>query len=393
MIYVKCKYVLENFYKLLIYKKTDDIMVGVNGKHKWNYNSTKNKERSCFMKRKSEQEIMVANIPEDIFTMDLKVIEDEKEAYLEEFRPKEYRKIKDFMITKKVLLLYSQAIARLEDGTNKEDYKEVCIKSTKGKQFKIHYMNHSSFRLGEMYITKEYVIYIVKKEFKKYYENYVQKTKHYSKPDRTIWNMVQYMVPNVEKNFECVDGNFAIFIKKPCEMYSLREILEYFEGGLKPEYVASILTRLYYFTCYMGLVEMNHNALMVDNLFFTPGREVEEGESYTIEDMRIVGVFGGWFFTTYLEEKLQGVPKEIYAIMPEECKNRGYSSFEVDELAIRTLAKELLGTEIKNTPEPFLDWVNNKKIARDAYEEFCNWKKVIISSFGAHRFVNMDVSI
>lgn len=345
------------------------------------------------MKRKSEQEIMVANRPEDIFTMDLKVIENEKEAYLEEFRPKEYRKIKDFMITKKVLLLYSQAIAILEDGENKEDYKEVCIKSTKGKQFKIHYMNHSSFRLGEMYITKEYVIYIVKKEFKKYYENYIEKTKHYSKPDRTIWNMVQYMVPNVEMNFECVDGNFAIFIKKPCEMYSLREILEYFKGGLKPEYVASILTRLYYFTCYMGLVEMNHNALMVDNLFFTPGREVEEGESYTIDDMRIVGVFGGWFFTTYFEEKLQGVPKEIYAIMPEECKNRGYSSFEVDELAIKTLAKELLGTEIKNTPKPFLDWVNNKKIAKDAYEEFCDWKKVIISSFGAHRFVNMDVSI
>lgn len=345
------------------------------------------------MKRKSEQEIMVANRPEDIFTMDLKVIENEKEAYLEEFKPKEYRKIKDFMITKKVLLLYSQAIASLENRKNTENYKEICIKSTKGKQFKIHYMNHSSFRLGEMYVTKDYVIYIVKKEFKKYYENYIQKTKYYSKPDKTIWNTVQYMVPNVEKNFECVDGNFAIFIKKPYEIYSLREILEYFEGGLKPEYVASILTRLYYFTCYMGLVEMNHNALMVDNLFFAPGREVEEGESYTIEDMRIVGVFGGWFFTTYLEEKIQGVPKEVYAIMPDECKKRGYSSFEVDELAIKALAKELLGTEINNMPKPFLDWVNNKKIARNAYEEFCDWKKVIISSFGAHRFVNMDISI
>lgn len=345
------------------------------------------------MKRKSEQEIMVANRPEDIFTMDLKVIENEKESYLEEFKPKEYRKIKDFIITKKVLLLYSQAIAILEDGENREGCNEICIKSIKGKQFKIHYMNHSSFRLGEMYITKEYVIYIVRKEFKKYYENYVQKTKHYSKPDKTIWNIVQYMVPNVEKNFECADGNFAIFIKKPCEMYSLREILEYFEGSLKPEYVSSILTRLYYFTCYMGLVEMNHNALMVDNLFFASGREVEEGESFTIEDMRIVGVFGGWFFTTYLEEKIQGVPKEVYEIMPDECKKKGYSSFEVDELAIKELAKELLGTKIENTPEPFLDWVNNKNIARDAYEEFCNWRKVIISSFGAHRFVNMDVSI
>lgn len=345
------------------------------------------------MKRKSEQEIMVASRPEDIFTMDLKVISEEKEAYLEAFKPKEYRKVKDFVITKRVQLLYSQAIAELEGSSQSKDCRVVCIKSITGKDYKIHYMNHSSFRLGEMYLTKEYVIYIVKCEYKKYYENYIEKTKHYSKPDKKVWEVVQYMVPNVVENFECADGNFAIFIKKPCDMYSLREILEYFDGKLKPEYVASILTRMYYFTCYIGLVEMNHNALTVDNLFFAPGREVEEGESYTVQDMRIVGVFGGWFFTTYLEEKMQGVPKEVYAIMPDECKKRGYSSFEVDELAIKSLAKELLGTELENTPEPFLNWVNSNKIARDAYEEFCNWRKVIKSSFGAVRFVNMDVSI
>lgn len=345
------------------------------------------------MKRKSEQEIMVANRPEDIFTMDLDVIAEEKEAYLEAFKPKEYRKIKDFVITKKVLLLYSQAIAKLEDSPKDQECKAVCIKSIKGEEYKIHYMNYSSFRLGEMYITKDYVIYIVKQEYKKYYENYIQKTRHYSKPDKKIWNMVEYMLPNVEKHFECEDGNFAIFVKKPCEIYSLREILEYFDGKLKPEYVASILTRLYYFTCYLGLVEMNHNALTVDNLFFAPGREVEEGESYTVHDMRIVGVFGGWFFTTYLEEKMMGVPKEVYEVMPNECKKRGYSSFEVDELAIKSLAKELLGTEIESVPKPFLDWLNTNKVARDAYEEFCNWKKVVKSSFGVVRFVNMDVSI
>ena len=136
---------------------------------------------------------MVASKPEDIFTMDLDVITEEKEAYLEAFKPKEYRKIKDFVITKKVLLLYSQAIAKLEDSPKGQDCKAVCIKSIKGEEYKIHYMNYSSFRLGEMYITKDYVIYIVKQEYKKYYENYIQKTKHYSKPDKKIWSMVEYM--------------------------------------------------------------------------------------------------------------------------------------------------------------------------------------------------------
>lgn len=346
------------------------------------------------MKRKSEQEIMAAEIPEDIFTMDLETIEKEKEDYIERFKPKEYRTIKNFVVTKRVLLLYGQAIAKLKSNEKwEEDYNQIYIKSIQGKEYKIRYINHSTFKLGEMYVTHQYIIYKVKGKYKKYYENYIQKTKHYSKPDRKVWKMVEYMLPNVEIHFEDVDGNFAIFVKKPCEMYPLREILEYFGNKLKPEYVASILTRLYYFTCYMGLVEMTHNAITVDNLFFAPGKKVEEGNTYTVQDMRIVGVFGGWFFTTYLEEKVQGVPREIYEVMPEQYKKRGYSSFEVDELAIRKLAKELLGTEIENMPEPFFNWVNNPKIAKDAYEEFCNWEKVIISSFGKHRFVDIDVSI
>lgn len=344
------------------------------------------------MKRKSEQEVIAATIPEDIFTMDLNIIEREKEAYIEAFKPKEYRTIKNFTLTRKVLLLYGQAIAKLEGDENWDrDYKQIYIKAITGEEYHIHYQEESVFKLGESYITNQYVIYIVKKQYKKYYENYIQKTKHYSKPDRKTWEMVQYMLPNVERHFEDTDGNFVIFVKKPYEMYSLREILEYFGGSLKPEYVSSILTRLYYFVCYISLIEMSHNAITLDNLFFAPGKEVQEGENYGIEDMRIVGVYGGWFFTTYFEEKMQGVPREVYEIMPQKCKERGYSSFEVDELAIKKLAKELLGAEKKDAPKPFLNWVESNQIAKDAYEEFCNWEKVIISSFGGHRFVDIDV--
>ena len=43
------------------------------------------------MKRKSEREIMSATRPEDIFTMQLDVIEQEKNEYIERFKPTEYR--------------------------------------------------------------------------------------------------------------------------------------------------------------------------------------------------------------------------------------------------------------------------------------------------------------
>ena len=341
------------------------------------------------MKRKTEQQIMSAQRPEEIFTMDLEVIEEEKQEYLERFKPAEYRTIQNFMVTRKVKLFYDEAIAKINDGWN--EYK-LCIYSKSGEKYNIHFTNHSPFKLGEMYLTNDYIIYEVDEKYEKYYKNFIEKTEHYSKPNKHTWELVQYMVPNVTKYFESSEGKFYIFIKEPCEMYSLREILEYFEGSLKPEYVASIMTRLYYFVAYMSLVETTHNAITVDNLFFAPGRKLEDGEEYTVNDMRIVGVYGGWFFTTYLNEKLQGVPKEVYEIMPTECKNRGYSSFEVDELSIKQVAKALMSRR-EDVPQAFRDWINSKEVGKDPYEEFKNWEDARIKAFGKRKFVNMDISL
>lgn len=342
------------------------------------------------MKRKSEQDIMTAVQPEDIFSMIPELLEQEKEEYIQRFKPTEYRTIQNFMVTRKVMLLYEKAMIQINEGWTE---KEVCLKSVAGKEYRIHYSTISSFKLGKMYVTNKYIIYVVESKYEKYYRNYIDKTKHYLKPDKTIWNFVEYMLPKVKENFQITDGEFAIFVEKPTEeMYSLREILEYFDGKLKPEYVASILTRLYYFTCYMSLTESTHNAITLDNLFFKPGREIEEGASFTIDDMRIVGVYGGWFFTTYFSEKIKGVPREVYEVMPDDIKKRGYSSFEVDELSIKRLAKDLLGNQ-ENVPKPFLEWIQSTKIANDPYSEFRNWEDVIIASFGARRFVDMNINL
>lgn len=341
------------------------------------------------MKRKTEHEIMSAVRPEEIFTMDLAVIEQEKEAYLERFKTAQHRAIQNFVVTRKILLLYDEAIAKIDDGFEPH---EITITPVNGKSYNIHYISESSFKLGQMYLTHGHVIYLVEGKYKKYYENYVRKTKRYSKPDKEIWKSVQYMVPAVENTFETTDGNFCIMVKKPCVMYSMREILEYFDGYLKPEYVASILTRLYYFACYMEMVETTHNGITLDNLFFAPGRRTEEGEEYTVADMRIVGVYGGWFFTTYFSEKLQGVPREVYDILPEDSKTRGYSSFEVDALSIKQVAKQLLGNQ-DDIPQALQDWLNTTHTEKNAYMEYRKWEEVRRAAFGKRRFVDMDVSI
>ena len=156
----------------------------------------------------------------------------------------------------------------------------------------------------------------------------------------------------------------------------------------------SILTRLYYFECYMDLIGMTHNGITIDNLFFAPGKSVEEGQDYTIDDLRIVGVIGGWFFTTWSNEKLVGMPKEIYDLLPNTCKQNGYSSFEVDMLSIQKLGIDLLGdANFKNLPLSFKSWLTKTHIEKNSYEEYQEWEDIITQSFGKHKFTEMNINI
>ena len=352
------------------------------------------------MKRKSSQEIMAASKPQDIFSMNADTIEQEKEKYLEEFKPQAYSTIKNFVVTQKVITLYREAMAEISDrgSSSRSDEFVLTVEEKSGETLEYPYHYVFDIGLGKMYVTETNIIFVIDSKNKKYYENYVKKVTNLPKLNKDIWQIVRYMYPSLAKNFQAEDGSWIIVVSKPkCHIYPLKEILNYFNGRLKPEYVASILTRLYYFAVYMEIAGLQHNGITIDNLFFAPGKEVAEGDTFTVQDMRIVGVYGGWFFTTGSEEMVKGMPKSVFEIMPFECKKSGYSSFKVDTLSIKRLARELLGDStgetLSNVPEAMREWITNTYSYKNAYEEYCEWEKVVIRSFGKHRFVQMDVSI
>ena len=349
------------------------------------------------MKRITEEAILNASRPSDIFSMNADTIEQEKEEYLERFKPKAYSSIKNFILQQHIIMLYRQALNQLGNDSDENSDTLLSITDLSGKtsQYYCHYTY--DIKIGKMYVTEKNIIYVINSEHKKYYDNYIEKTKKFPKLDKDVWKNIEYSLPKVSKHFQTSEGNWVIFIDKPCRIYPLREILKYFDGKLEPEYVSSILTRLYNFVCYMDLIGMQHNGITLDNLFFAPGRTIEKGESFTVDDMRILGIYGGWFFSTWADEKISGVPKEVFEILPQECKQSGFSSFKVDELSIKRVARELLGdssgNDLINIPESLLNWITTPYCEKNAYEEFRKWEKVIIESFGKRRFVEMDVSI
>lgn len=93
------------------------------------------------MKQRSEHEIRSAEKPEDIFTMDLNVMREEKEAYLQRFRPKPYCQIRNFVLTQRISLLYDEAVMQITTGVKKVE--KISSVSEEKHEYLPRVMTHS----------------------------------------------------------------------------------------------------------------------------------------------------------------------------------------------------------------------------------------------------------
>lgn len=350
------------------------------------------------MKLKTADEVIRASTPRQLFDMNLATLEAQKDEYLELFKPAPYNTVKHFMASQKVTQFYKMALELLWAPDRGDSTLTLVPKD--GQEARTYCVYNSiDSKLGTMYVSATNIIFVVQPEYKEYYENYVQKASSFTKLSSDIWNKIRYSLPKLVNHFECEDGNFAIILKKPKNnIYPLREILDYCGGSLSPEIVASILTRLHYIACYLDVIGITHNAITIDNLFFSPGNFVEKDQKATLDDIRIVGVYGGWFFSTFEDEQVRGMPKEVFDIVPKHLKEYGFSCFIVDSLAIKRVGRELLGDPTgmnfkSDVPGPFADWLNSTYVDKNAYEQFCAYDSVISQSFPKRRFVPLDISI
>ena len=130
------------------------------------------------MKRKSVDEILSASKPSDIFTMNADTIEQEKDEYIERFKPKDYNLIKNFMATQKVILLYRQALIELEEDNEKETREYFfTIHSKDGKKYEVQAYSVYDIKIGKMYVTENNIVFIISNKNKKNYEIYIKENK------------------------------------------------------------------------------------------------------------------------------------------------------------------------------------------------------------------------
>ena len=355
---------------------------------------------------RSYQEIMSANLPQEIFSMNPSTLKEEYDAYCEEYKPNQhFHEIRNFVATQQIKFLFKKAKEILNSGKDDSDYtgSTIVLCSAKGESIHFEYDDHMNQRVCDTYINDQEILMTIdsRLEVKGLFSNYIDKVQDFisfCKGKVPNWKDFQYAIPQIVKSFRTADkSKYVLLLKKPCKIYPLREVLNFFDGRMNVKHVISIIKRLYNYACWLDISGMTHNAICIDNIYFAPGSEVLPGEDYGINSIRISGLYGGWFFTTSKDEKITALPMEIREIIPDFVEKSGYSSFEVDMLSIKKVARELLGDvtgkNLYGVHSKLCDWFNRTTCEKNAYEEYNEFERICEEVFGKARFVDIDVSI
>lgn len=329
--------------------------------------------------------ILNARQPGDLYSPDSAKMEEEYKSLAKKFHPDVFKhpKASDVMAT--INDLYDKGIAMLRED-RWEASNVVRFPAKKGTStHEIHFYTSRPFELGMMYVSDSIVCYVVEGVYRDLFSNAGKTIDSFKYGSDRMKAECERYLPKVRAKFETADNRLGMVIDKTPDLLLLKDVLAYFEGKIPDRHAAWILSSLYNLACYFDFAGLTHNAVSLDNYFISP--QYHSG-----------AMLGGWWYSVPKNNKMIGVPKDIFSIMPPSVKNKKLGSIQTDLESIRLVGRSILGDsrgtkllDMKVAPEPFVKWLKGVSAAK-AVDEYSNWAKVLEASYGKRRFVEMSLS-
>ena len=284
----------------------------------------------------------------------------------------------------RVTKLKDRAIEKLEAGTWQKPG-ELLLTPIKGKQVKIRFLKKHDFELGEFYISKFLVTFLVRKEFSDLFENGVKRIQGLAFANNEMREKTERTLPQIHRVFE-TSTHHVLTLKKGEDFVLARDLHDHVGPKVEPRHVAWMISRLHNIGCYLQWSGLVHNGVSLDTCFVSP-------ENHSIS------LLGGWWYATPEDEKLIGLPTQTLNSVPRRVIDSGVADKRTDMALLRAFAKEMLGDKTgvrlsrdKDIPKPMSNWVSLPG-SGDSFQDYTTWlDKVVLDSFGKRRFQHFDVT-
>lgn len=254
-----------------------------------------------------------------------------------------------------------------------------------GARRKFRFLTQRSFELGDMYIGDTFVLYLLDKQNEDLYRNAISSMGKFKYPSPHMAKEVDRYLPHILDKFVCKDGRLGLALSKTEDLLSLKDVLSYYKGAMPDKHVAWIQSRLHNLVCYFDYLGICHNGITTDSYFISP--KYHSG-----------ALLGGWWYTTTKGSLITGVPSDVYQVMPVQDRSTKVSSIRTDLESVRAIGRELLGdrngtrlSTMNVAPEPMVNWLRDCS-GTEALSEYHSWGEVLIQSFGARKFIELDLN-
>lgn len=317
--------------------------------------------------------ILQASLPSELYSSNKAKMISQRRAYLKQFHPDKkpddiaYQK-EAAAITDTINQLYQQGLKDIEAGIWPRK-NQLVLEKTNGKKVFIQYLKSYPFELGNYYVSDQVITFVISKNYETFYQNYLKRiTLTY--PNQSFEEKISRCFPKLKTNFITQDHQYVIVLEKTEDVLPLREVLSYYHDKIPPKHVAWMISRLHNFTCALSYNGLAHNAIMIDTLFVSPA-------------YHSMLLLGGWFYTVPIGEKMIGMPKDVYQILPHEIEATKQSNIQTDLESIRYVGRILLGdkngTRLPDDPDipPLFTNYIRGLAGKDAIKEYETWSHTL----------------
>ena len=331
----------------------------------------------------TNNDILTINKVGDLFPNNLAKCKQKYKELAKQFHP-DANANSSTEIFMKIKSLYEHALQLIEKG-EWEKTNFIQIKSKDSHLYELNYFETFRFELGDCYISKSKILYILDSDKKKYYLNYIFMLENIKYRDKQMEDSIKPLLPKIYKHFECFNGKFCIFLDKTSDVYSLNYIDNYFKHKIDARHVAWIISRLSNISCFLSYNDIVLNGFSIETCFISP-------------KYHSILLFGGWWYATKVNQKMIGTTKEIFDIMPISVKSNKLSSYITDLETIKLIGRYLLGDKNSvtlmhnnNLPKPMVEFLISGS-SKNPIEEFSKWDTYLDKSFGERKFVEMTIN-
>ena len=185
----------------------------------------------------------------------------------------------------KITLLYNEAVEKIEKGIWFE--KDVLfLESVSNKKYKLKYLKKQEFELGNFYIGRNHLIYVLEAKNKKYLDNALKVLRSLKYENSEMEKEFKRYFPQIVDTFELKTGEHCLVLKKDSTDFLLEDLDKYYKNQgseLYDKHCAWVVSRLSNICCFLKYNHLVHNGISLTNCFISP-------KYHTIM------LFGGWWY-------------------------------------------------------------------------------------------------